>query len=657
MTSTRVDTAPGVVPEYGGRRARRIAVVPAYNEEPTVVAVLDELYRHVDELVVVDDGSTDGTRREIERWLPGHDRAQLLVHDVNRGMSEAYVLALTSLRERLHRGDLSPNDLVFTVDADGQHDLAVLDELVERTIAEGLDAMLARRDLSYHGAYKRFGNSVVSGWASLWAGRRLHDVESGYRIFRLGSLAHALDFYSGYKYSETVEVAVVMSRLGYRVRNDHVVPVPVSRSRTQLRDAIIDMAVIPVAAARVWRHEEPADDRAFARDVAGHVAVCSVLAVLLAIALDRGSRGGAGLLVAAVVALAAATIVRRIVPPAPLALLGPLLAGVAAWLVPQRPDIASAVALVAVFSAGAALAAPAVSRPHPWVLGACVVALFVLALAHARDALLIVGVIGVVLAAACAVAGGVPRPEARTRTVAFGATLVLVTLTMTAYFGASTVSAQWFGGGVTHGPRDSGRVAITFDDAPGSPVTPQLMRILDAAHVHATFFVVGEGLVHEPSLVRAMMRQGHLVANHSFHHDPWRWLDPRYPELERAQLAFEKELGTCPAWFRPPNGDRTPFMAHVVHKHGMRMALWDVSPPRSDETPAEITQHVLADARSGSIIDLRDGIDGASGAEGAALVRALPAILDGLRARHLEPVRLDQLVGGPAYTSCRAHAS
>ncbi len=89
----------------------------------------------------------------------------------------------------------------------------------------------------------------MSKWASSWAGAPLHDVESGYRIFRLGALAHALEFYSGYQYSETVEVAVVLCQLGYRVRNDHVVPVPVARSRTRLRDAVIDLAVIPVAAA------------------------------------------------------------------------------------------------------------------------------------------------------------------------------------------------------------------------------------------------------------------------------------------------------------------------------------------------------------------------------------------------------------------------
>jgi glycosyltransferase involved in cell wall biosynthesis len=232
---------------------RRIAVVPAYNEEPTVKGVLERLYPLVDELLVVDDGSTDNTREVVEKWLPEHDDAWMLSFEHNKGMSAAYYLAFTDLRQRLATGEIGEDDLVYTVDADGQHELSVLDELRDLAVAQRLDALIVQRDLSTYPVYKRLGNWLMSAWASLWARHRLRDVESGYRIFRAGALADALDYYQGYKYSETVEVAVVLCRLGYRVRNDIKVPVPVFRSRTRFVDAAIDLAMIPVAAARARR--------------------------------------------------------------------------------------------------------------------------------------------------------------------------------------------------------------------------------------------------------------------------------------------------------------------------------------------------------------------------------------------------------------------
>ena len=254
--------------------ARRIAVVPAYNEEATVAKVLAVLYPLVDELVVVDDGSTDGTRAQIESWLPVDGHARLLTFDQNRGMSAAYHLAFTDLRGRLEAGTLDDRDLVFTVDADGQHELDEFDRLHGITVDEQLDALLVQRDLSTYPPYKRWGNALMSWWATRWAGGvQLRDVESGYRVFRLGALADALEYYRGYRYSETVEVAIVLSRLGYAVRNDVIVPVPVFRSRTRMKDVVIDLVAIPLAAGRVaWRSQSARHPSAATAATAQHEA-------------------------------------------------------------------------------------------------------------------------------------------------------------------------------------------------------------------------------------------------------------------------------------------------------------------------------------------------------------------------------------------------
>ncbi|HTC80119.1 MAG TPA: glycosyltransferase, partial [Acidimicrobiia bacterium] len=106
--SEHLGASPASPEAHGsGTGRRRIAVVPAYNEEPTVEAVLDGLYPLVDELVVVDDGSTDHTRKIIEEWLPRAPHATLLTFDRNRGMSAAYYEAFTHLAARVRAGEIS----------------------------------------------------------------------------------------------------------------------------------------------------------------------------------------------------------------------------------------------------------------------------------------------------------------------------------------------------------------------------------------------------------------------------------------------------------------------------------------------------------------------------------------------------------------------
>ena len=224
----------------GIAQPRRIAVVPVYNEERSVVQVLEKLEGLVDKIVVVDDGSTDRSRALIFAWAQRRPAVRTIVFDHNRGLSAAYYAAFKEIACLVAVGELDAHDLIINVDADGQHDPGDLERLISRVTEDGFDAAVARRDLSGYSLLKRAGNNLLSWWATLWAGQRFHDVESGYRVFRAGPLIAALEYYQGYRYSETVEVAVVLSRLGYRVSNDLLVPVPVQRSRTKIRDGIID---------------------------------------------------------------------------------------------------------------------------------------------------------------------------------------------------------------------------------------------------------------------------------------------------------------------------------------------------------------------------------------------------------------------------------
>jgi len=237
------------------------------------------------------------------------------------------------------------------------------------------------------------------------------------------------------------------------------------------------------------------------------------------------------------------------------------------------------------------------------------------------------------------------RPPATLATAA-----AVLSLSVGAWIGANSPRVSWFGSLVSHGPRDGRRVALTFDDGPNDSATLAVRDILDAHGVKGSFFLVGKALDARPDLARALLTDGHLVANHSYRHDSIHWLDPGYGELGSTQEAFARNLGVCPAFFRPPHGQHTPLMARVVHRHAMTMVGWDTSVGDwSARNARHVADGVLRKVRPGSIIVLHDGLDGRVAADRRVLVGAMPLILDGLSRKGLEPVRRDELLGRPAY--------
>lgn len=338
-----------------------------------------------------------------------------------------------------------------------------------------------------------------------------------------------------------------------------------------------------------------------------------------------------------------------------LAALGGSLVAIAGWVLPQ-----SAVSLVTVLlglglGAGVGIAGGGVQalRDRAVAAGtaAGVGALAVLVAIDGTHGTAWAGLLyGVAIVAVAALAWRAPREHAGRSVRLAAAAAAVLTVAGTLWVGANSPTVTWFGSQVAHGPRDQRAVAITFDDGPNDPYTLEVARILDAHDAKGTFFVVGKAVNERPDIVRALNDGGHLLGGHSYHHDSWRWLDPRYPELERTQRAVRRHAGVCPRFYRAPHGQHTPFMVRVLDDHDMTLVGWDVSAGDWKTRDARgVARTVAEDARPGSIIVLHDGLDGDVTSDRSVLVRALPQILDRLERKGLKPVRLDTLLGERGY--------
>lgn len=149
------------------------AVIPAYQAAPSVGPVVRGTLEHVAEVLVVDDGSTDGTAEEARRA-----GARVISHSCNRGKGAALS---TAFRELFGQGF----DAVLTLDADGQH----LPEEIPKLLAAIADTegelVLGIRDHLFGemSTVRRLSNRLSSRAISFAAGQHLTDIQTGFRIY------------------------------------------------------------------------------------------------------------------------------------------------------------------------------------------------------------------------------------------------------------------------------------------------------------------------------------------------------------------------------------------------------------------------------------------------------------------------------------------
>lgn len=191
-------------------------------------------------------------------------------------------------------------------------------------------------------------------------------------------------------------------------------------------------------------------------------------------------------------------------------------------------------------------------------------------------------------------------------------------------------------------------VALTFDDGPHPVYTERILDILSRYRVPAAFFPLGRHIERYPDVVRETARRGHLIGNHTYGHRHLVFLSRRAvgEELRRCSDLIAGITGQDPFFFRPPRGLLGPSALRAAARMGMRTVLWSCSSKDWTRPGVEvIVRRVLSGSRRGSIVLLHDAKYDDLAETRDQTVRALPAIIRGLRRRGYRFVSLDDLIG------------
>ena len=153
-------------------------------------------------------------------------------------------------------------------------------------------------------------------------------------------------------------------------------------------------------------------------------------------------------------------------------------------------------------------------------------------------------------------------------------------------------------------------VALTFDDAVEENTT-KVLDVLKKHNIKATFFLVGSKVEKHPSIVKRIVNEGHIVANHTYSHSgffPTSSKKKVGQEITKCADAIQNTVGKRPVLFRPPFGVTNPIIGKAVRALGLKTIGWSIRSLDTvkGKTREEVAQKVLKNLHAGAIILLHD---------------------------------------------------
>lgn len=154
-------------------RPQTIAAIPAYNEAKYIADIIKNTKKYVDQVIVIDDGSIDGTHKIAEET-----GAAVVRHKVNMGKGTAINTAFKITRE-------IRSFAMVLLDGDGQHDPEAIPALLEPIYQKKADIVVGSRFMTNNHIpkYRILGQSVLNFTTNLGSGIKLTDTQSGFRAF------------------------------------------------------------------------------------------------------------------------------------------------------------------------------------------------------------------------------------------------------------------------------------------------------------------------------------------------------------------------------------------------------------------------------------------------------------------------------------------
>jgi peptidoglycan/xylan/chitin deacetylase (PgdA/CDA1 family) len=161
--------------------------------------------------------------------------------------------------------------------------------------------------------------------------------------------------------------------------------------------------------------------------------------------------------------------------------------------------------------------------------------------------------------------------------------------------------------------REHKALVLTFDDGPGSNLTPAILKILAECKAKATFFLLGRNIAGREAIVRQIAEQGHDICSHGYDHlhawkvSPFRMLS----DIKRGWAAIDATLGTMRQKypFRPPNGKLNIIcLLYLLIRH-VPIVYWSVDSGdtwRQQPNNNRVAQFV---ERAGGVVSLAHDFD------------------------------------------------